>query len=1178
MTTAGDNEEEQRRRRLEEVLEIKSLKRIINAYFNYPDASEEDVRHYERSFRMLSPEHKAILSHLPQKYKRLRSCIASNTYFIFNMLQAFESPLDMSLDDTCEDERHQHDLEEHHCHGDRGLSSNTDGSISQPLADLVHAHHAGTNELLSPPKRVADTQEEISVASSLDKNCSGSNCHDIQDNSYKERLPEVACSDGNVSSSVLDEVRPLSRLVVPLVDVDKVRCIIRNIVRDWAAEGQAERDQCYKPILEELEGLFPTRSKDSPPTCLVPGAGLGRLALEISRLGMQLWAKSSYQSTCEILFRTLTCTNSSNSTRAAEEWTLYPWIHSNNNSLSDEDQLRPVAIPDILPYSAGITEGFSMCGGDFVEVYTDPSQQGFWDAVVTCFFIDTAHNIVEYIEIIWKILKDGGVWINLGPLLYHFADAYGQENEMSIELSLEDVKNVALHYGFQLEKESIIDTTYTTNPRSMMQGLLIFYVEVSNPKQIMKGCRVGSSHGANPVPTRVVFNCRNSLAADYVGALNKLIHSSILIGTSLHHPLINTDTCPCSIFSSQAAFIGEAKKRPLLGWSSCSLLRKVHFLSTPKTQNPHLGQMGVPLPPCHIPYLVFYDGVNREKNTLCSPFSRDDGLVISIPELEGKEIVACCHGWLVLTNPVTQDTWSLWDPASLQQVKLPQRLQGLDDGSLSCVLTAPPGDESTECIILITRGRTAMFCRPGDSHWTNQSIEFEPRDLAVSKGVIYGLKNGLDMIFTVEIDTASKSIRTTLRDERPAPGVYPLCKFVLYYLVDLCGELLVAFIGFPEYPEGGSQRVESISIQKLDLERMVWVEAESVYDHAIFLGSNCSISCSNPELGGAEKNCLYFTLHDHPYVYCYRMADRSLTTMLPCEKKLYDPWYDPSWVLPYHRSTYNPQSQKVERLKDMIENNRDAKDKEGSCKVVKIWRKDVQLEFGTLLSNFYRLPIDVMGSLGTQLKIMDYLSFRSVCKEFHAASPLPVPIDRRNHTSSSPWFMFFKNDELTCNLVDPIQNSWYLVTIPPELVGGRILFSNKDGAIICKGGTSCHFYHPFTKVTMELPPYDGELQRIASSSIPTSPGSVTIAILNSALHIGIYRRLSTDQEWRFSHLPNEIYFYLGHNSPVFRDGAFYLLDQIGSLGVMKLTDDEPEWEILNRPQGLESIYGTYLVS
>lgn len=37
-----------------------------------------------------------------------------------------------------------------------------------------------------------------------------------------------------------------------------------------------------------------------------------------------------------------------------------------------------------------------------------------WDCVATCFFIDTAHNVIEYVETIWKILKPGGVWINLG--------------------------------------------------------------------------------------------------------------------------------------------------------------------------------------------------------------------------------------------------------------------------------------------------------------------------------------------------------------------------------------------------------------------------------------------------------------------------------------------------------------------------------------------------------------------------------------------------------------------------------------------------------------------------------------------------------------------------------------------------------------------------------------------
>lgn len=41
-----------------------------------------------------------------------------------------------------------------------------------------------------------------------------------------------------------------------------------------------------------------------------------------------------------------------------------------------------------------------------------------WDCVATCFFIDTAHNVLEYMETIWKILKPGGVWINLGELVF----------------------------------------------------------------------------------------------------------------------------------------------------------------------------------------------------------------------------------------------------------------------------------------------------------------------------------------------------------------------------------------------------------------------------------------------------------------------------------------------------------------------------------------------------------------------------------------------------------------------------------------------------------------------------------------------------------------------------------------------------------------------------------------
>jgi hypothetical protein len=40
---------------------------------------------------------------------------------------------------------------------------------------------------------------------------------------------------------------------------DDVFCIVRRgqFVRDWSEEGQSERNQCYGPILAELERIYP---------------------------------------------------------------------------------------------------------------------------------------------------------------------------------------------------------------------------------------------------------------------------------------------------------------------------------------------------------------------------------------------------------------------------------------------------------------------------------------------------------------------------------------------------------------------------------------------------------------------------------------------------------------------------------------------------------------------------------------------------------------------------------------------------------------------------------------------------------------------------------------------------------------------------------------------------------
>lgn len=89
-----------------------------------------------------------------------------------------------------------------------------------------------------------------------------------------------------------------------------------------------------------------------------------------------------------------------------------------------------------------------------------------WDCVVTCFFLDTAHNIIEYIECISKILKKGGIWINIGPLLYHYAE---QVEEVQLELPWEEIDKIIPQFGFAYRrKPEWRDCVYTHDKDSMM--------------------------------------------------------------------------------------------------------------------------------------------------------------------------------------------------------------------------------------------------------------------------------------------------------------------------------------------------------------------------------------------------------------------------------------------------------------------------------------------------------------------------------------------------------------------------------------------------------------------------------------------------------------------------------------------------------------------------------------
>ncbi|KAI0772899.1 N2227-domain-containing protein [Trametes elegans] len=251
-------------------------------------------------------------------------------------------------------------------------------------------------------------------------------------------------------------------------DMDKLRSTLKQLVRDWSEEGREERNQCYEPIKEALVQHFPDIPEEERRNfrVLVPGAGLGRLAWDVANLGFACQGNEFSHYMLLASFFML------NRTDEIGKHTIYPYIHSFSNLVNKEGILRPIKIPDVQPSSLPPGSDFSLVAGDFEEIYgaedgaDGESQVGQWDAVLTCFFIDTSKNIVNYLRIIHRILAPGGVWINLGPLLWHWEN--NATNDPSIELTLEEVKTLAQKVGFEISNERTIDTTYTNNAQSML--------------------------------------------------------------------------------------------------------------------------------------------------------------------------------------------------------------------------------------------------------------------------------------------------------------------------------------------------------------------------------------------------------------------------------------------------------------------------------------------------------------------------------------------------------------------------------------------------------------------------------------------------------------------------------------------------------------------------------------
>ncbi|RMZ81852.1 hypothetical protein DV738_g2090, partial [Chaetothyriales sp. CBS 135597] len=105
-----------------------------------------------------------------------------------------------------------------------------------------------------------------------------------------------------------------------------------------------------------------------------------------------------------------------------------------------------------------------MAAGDFTTSFTRAEYRAAFDAVTTVYFIDTAPNLLRYIETIHHCLRPGGVWVN----------GIGQPG--AFELADDQVKELVRKMGFVIhpDEELLLRDSgagaYMQDPDSMLQS------------------------------------------------------------------------------------------------------------------------------------------------------------------------------------------------------------------------------------------------------------------------------------------------------------------------------------------------------------------------------------------------------------------------------------------------------------------------------------------------------------------------------------------------------------------------------------------------------------------------------------------------------------------------------------------------------------------------------------
>ena len=183
---------------------------------------------------------------------------------------------------------------------------------------------------------------------------------------------------------------------------------------------------------------------------LIPGAGVARLPFQIAEAFPNVQVIANEEN-LNLIFAANFVLNKCERINA---FRIYPNISDLTNRITSSAVTTPIAFPDVTTRKSD-DFGLTMVPGTFQELCHSSFEEESVDCVVTCFFLDTAHNCIEYVSLIKKVLKSDGIWINLGGLdcIYEPYDS-----DTSIELSLETLKKIIIDLGFLILKNEVLES------------------------------------------------------------------------------------------------------------------------------------------------------------------------------------------------------------------------------------------------------------------------------------------------------------------------------------------------------------------------------------------------------------------------------------------------------------------------------------------------------------------------------------------------------------------------------------------------------------------------------------------------------------------------------------------------------------------------------------------------